>query len=611
MEASRRVPIIRSARPERYALAFAAVGAAFLVRWLLSSVLPRESIPFVTFFFAVMAAAWYGGLGPGLVAALASAIAANYYFIPPVGTLTLNPSYVIGAVLFIAEAVGIAFLSGQLHKAEQEAVAAASKREQLLGSISDAFVALDADWRYAVVNQRAAQMLGKPAAELLGRRLWDLFPDTVGTAFWTELQEAKRSQRPRSFEFFYEPWRRWFEIRLYPMQDEGLSVFFTDVTEHKQADAALRASEERLRLAMEAGRVGVWDWDVGADRMSWTDSVYRIHGVKPEDVAPTAEGFASLLHPDDREAVRGAIESALRGDAPFQVEFRSVRPDGSVAWLHSQAVVLREQGRPVRMIGATVDVTSRKQAEEDLRRWSAELEQRVSERTSELTQSHEHLRALASELALTEQRERQRLATDLHDYLAQLLVLIRLKLGQVKKLDVPAKVLEYVNQSDDVLQQALTYTRTLIADLSPPVLRDAGLGPALQWLARDMERFGLSVRAEIIDGSTEDIATDKAVLLFQSVRELLMNVVKHAKAGGALVRLVRTERELCITVRDDGCGFEVPRVPGSQAAGFGLFSIQERLLALGGSFELRSSPGQGTSVELILPCAASFAGSVP
>ncbi len=247
-------------------------------------------------------------------------------------------------------------------------------------------------------------------------------------------------------------------------------------------------------------------------------------------------------------------------------------------------------------------------SEEQLRALTGHLEELVEERTQKLVESQNSLRALATELNLTEQRERKRLAAELHDHLQQLLVLSKLKLGQGKRLAhaVPACI-DLLRQTDEILSDALGYTRTLVAELSPPALREYGLEAALKWLGEYMKRHELDVEVLIPDGDPVALSEDQATLLFQSARELLINASKHAGCRQASITMDRNPRELRIVVRDQGTGFD-PHAGGVGGEGsggsssrYGLYSIRERMKALGGSFALVSAPGKGTTGYLMLP----------
>jgi signal transduction histidine kinase/ActR/RegA family two-component response regulator len=256
-------------------------------------------------------------------------------------------------------------------------------------------------------------------------------------------------------------------------------------------------------------------------------------------------------------------------------------------------------------------------SEERLREFAAQLEQLVAERTQELLQSQARLRALATELNLAEQRERKRLATELHDHLQQMLVLGKLKLGQGMRLP-PAgdRIVEIMKQTDDVLGEALQYTRTLVAELSPPVLHEHGLTAGLLWLGSQMKRHDLNVTVHVPDTGIV-LPEDQAVLLFQSVRELLINISKDAQSNEASVVLRSADGRLTIEVRDHGIGFDVAATaalsetpPEAFLSKFGLFSIRERMKALGGTFDIRSG-GRGTTAVLSLPLAGEAEATRP
>jgi PAS domain S-box-containing protein len=136
-----------------------------------------------------------------------------------------------------------------------------------------------------------------------------------------------------------------------------------DAIEIAKRRQSVRESEERLLLATQTGKVGIWDWDIAANRVAWTDSLFRIHGLNPGEFAATAEAFLALVHPDDRASVSAAIRHSLDDDVPYEMEFRAIRPDGKHIWLFTNATVVREGGRPLRMLGTTMDITANKQAE--------------------------------------------------------------------------------------------------------------------------------------------------------------------------------------------------------------------------------------------------------
>jgi CheY-like chemotaxis protein len=243
------------------------------------------------------------------------------------------------------------------------------------------------------------------------------------------------------------------------------------------------------------------------------------------------------------------------------------------------------------------------------------LESLVDERTHELVQSHENLRALATELNLAELRERKRLATELHDYLQQMLVLAKLKLGH-QKHQVPQGISgPLLDELDDLLSDALKYTRSLVADLSPPVLRDHGLAASLRWLGEYMTKYNLHVKIDGVEQETSAIPEEQSALIFQCARELLINTSKHAGTRDAQLSIDEQDGWISVVVRDQGIGFDERALTSATIEGgtfsskFGLLSIQERMRALGGGFEIRSTPGQGTTATLSLPVVATAAGS--
>jgi PAS domain S-box-containing protein len=366
----------------------------------------------------------------------------------------------------------------------------------------------------------------------------------------------------------------------------------------------LQSSEQRLRLAMAGAKMGAWDIDLETGAVVWDARQDELFGRAPEATPKQIEEFYALMHPEDRERIKHAM-AATEVTGQFSGEFRIPREDGTVRWLAGHgATVSDASGRPVRLVGVNYDITDRKASQRRLERFAEELERQVSERTEELIASQDRLRALATELNLTEQRERKRLAAELHDHLAQMLVLVRMKLGQAKQGPV-YRSLEMIQQAEEVINDSLTYTRNLVAELSPSVLHEFGLPAALRWLGEQMHRFQLSVTVRIETSEGLRLPEDQAVLMFQSVRELLINAAKHARTKEAGIIVVERDGCLCVTVEDKGVGFDVATVATTKgmsvSSQFGLFSIRERMNSLGGRFELHSEPGQGTRATVLLP----------
>ena len=255
------------------------------------------------------------------------------------------------------------------------------------------------------------------------------------------------------------------------------------------------------------------------------------------------------------------------------------------------------------------ELFERQQAEGRLRQLADTLEERVKERTLELATSYERLRALATDLTVAEQSARRKLATELHDYLAQLLVVARMKVGQLLKQDHDVEVRKMVQDVDNLLHQSLDYTRSLVSELTPQALYERGLGAALQWLGDHMGRQQI-LNVEVSLGQSDlQLPETDAVLLFQSVRELLFNVLKHGQTDRAAVSMTYVKNVLSLTVSDHGCGFDLEKLRYDRSDRFGLLSIRERMMALGGGFDLQSEPGKGTVVSLHLPCTSLGMGA--
>ncbi|HAH06397.1 MAG TPA: hypothetical protein DCM05_07705 [Elusimicrobia bacterium] len=365
-----------------------------------------------------------------------------------------------------------------------------------------------------------------------------------------------------------------------------------EMAERERAEEALRQSREDLDRAQAVGQIGSWRLDVRRDVLTWSAESYRIFGV-PKGTPQTYQRFLEHVHPDDRAYLDEKWSAALQGEV-YDIEHR-ILVAGQVKWVREKAYLEFDgAGGLLGGFGITQDITERKRAEVELRKAKEDLEARVRDRTAQL-------RRLASELTLAEQRERRRLAEVLHDHIQQLLVGARLRLAALcDSRDRGAH--KDAKEVEKLISDAIDASRSLTSELNPPILLQSGLGAALGWLAHWMkEKHGLSVDVRADSGAVlkeEDVST----LLFQSTREILFNVVKHAKVRSARVDMGRIGGRIVVVVSDDGTGFD-PAVldPEHSSGGLGLFRIRERLALLGGTMEVSSSPGRGSQFTLSVP----------
>lgn len=366
-----------------------------------------------------------------------------------------------------------------------------------------------------------------------------------------------------------------------------------------------KRNEERLaRLAriVESSHDAIIGKTLDGIVTEWNHGAERIYGYTANEMV--GRSITTVVPSDRTDELPGIYERVGKGQRIEPFETVRIRKDGQrIHVLVTISPVYAEAGQIIGCSAIARDISERIRVEEQLKELTATLEHRVEERTRALLESQDTLRKMSSELTLAELRERRRLATELHDYLAQMLVVGRLKVGHIRSMLHSHDAKSALEEIDDILDKSLTYTRTLVAELSPTVLYEFGLAAALQWLGGQMQRNGLSVAVKT-DERPIDLPEDQAVLIYQTVRELLLNVVKHARVDRATVELGRTpSNEIRVVVADQGQGFNVEEVAASQASHtkFGLFSIRERLQALGARFEIQSAQDCGTRAIIIVP----------
>ncbi|MEN6493617.1 MAG: PAS domain S-box protein [Thermoguttaceae bacterium] len=312
-----------------------------------------------------------------------------------------------------------------------------------------------------------------------------------------------------------------------------------------------------------------------------------------------------IVHLEDRPRVVARLATVETPAPGEELEFRIRRSDGAERWIGLHCQPILDNGRLSGLCGVNRDITARKQRELEFLRLNASLRRQRDDAMAVAEHRARQLRELNWELSQVEQRERRNLAQTLHDHLQQMLVAARLKLSLLGRHLHDELTQRLVQQLDGLLNDGITETRSLTTRLATPVLYELGLGASFQWLAKHMEQtFGLHVELTL-DPTAEAAAEDARVLVFQAVREMLFNVVKHAQVDTACVELKRLEGErIGVVISDSGKGFvpaaSSPSAFGSQ--GFGLANVSQRLELMGARVDIDSAPGRGTRITIDAPC---------
>jgi signal transduction histidine kinase len=351
-----------------------------------------------------------------------------------------------------------------------------------------------------------------------------------------------------------------------------------------RVEQALQAHEQQRRASQRLARIATWEWDAPSEGLAFTEAYSLIYDLDPQERPPGYQEHLRCYTPESAARLDAAAARSMEAGEPFELDLELARRSGPPRWVTVRSEAVRDPGgRVVGLRGTVQDISARMRKEQ---------------------QQTEPLRILTLELAQTEQRERKRLAHTLHDRLQQVLVGATFNLELLDGQITTPSGRQTIGKLSDTIQCAIQISRDLTRELCPPAWLGQGLAPSLEWLCRQArENHGLTVTLEL-EGTLEPDTEPVRGFIFEAVRELLFNVVKHARVDRALV-CARTldGRNLEITVEDRGAGFEAAWLDAGAvpAEGLGLLTIRERLRCLGGDLEVVSSPGQGSRFTMVVP----------
>jgi len=510
--------------------------------------------------------------------------------------------------VFIATA-GIKRKTAERKLSEQVPVASEKKYHTIVENMSDVVYLVDVTGKILFITSSAKSLTGYEQSEMIGHNIQEFTCEKDFKHALNNIRYAISEKKPTSNEYrllHKDGNIVWMQTTTRPVIEGdnvvALQGSFRDITEYKKTEEALRVSEQKFRLLVETSSDWIWEVNVDGIYTYASPQVMDLIGYSPEEVVGRKP--FDFMAPDESVRVTETFSAfVLERKAFAGIENVNIRKDGRRVVLETSGVpMLDVRGNFLGYRGIDRDITDRKHAEDVLRMSHNELELRVKERTAELEKRARQLARLSSELTLAEHQERSRIAKVLHDHLQQLLVGARINQEiLIDEIDGASKttgerVLNLINLS-------IQEMRSLNAELAPPVLDSGDLSSSLEWLSRWMhENQSFDVEVHAIAPIVLE-RKDLAVLLFQSIRELLLNVLKHSGVKSATIKLDVQNGNLRAVISDRGVGFSPDRVRECEASNqnFGLISIRERLLYLGGRFEIDSAPNAGATISLIVP----------
>ncbi len=493
----------------------------------------------------------------------------------------------------------------------QEALRASEERYRVLVESSPDCVAVAVDERCVYVNRAGLQLVGAASpADVIGRSIYDFVP--------IDSHDYIRNRRNAAFRggtdvpsiearlVRLDGAIIMVESHVAPFSYEGKPAILNlirDITDRKLAEQKVREASERLRenqrqLATLLSNLPGMVYRCRNDR-DWTmefvsEGCRELTGYAPEDLMDNRKvSYGQMIHPDDHRRLWDEVQAGIRERRPFEFTYRIRTADGVEKWVweHGRGIFSAD-GTLEALEGFSTDITARRQAEVE-RAEAVASEQRARE-------------GYTRQLIASQEAERQRIAGELHDSLGQNLLLVKNRTDVALRLGGGFPDLrQQLEGINEVASECLAEVRQISHDLRPYQLDQLGLTRALQTMLDNIAESTPGVvferRLELVD---DVLRGDAATNMYRVLQESLNNVLKHSRARHVRIELERDVRELRLSIKDDGCGFEPGKISAAgPRGGLGLRSIQERIWMLGGTLQIVTHLGQGTRIEAAIPVA--------
>lgn len=471
----------------------------------------------------------------------------------------------------------------------EEILKSSEKKYRLVVENANEGISVHQDGFLKYVNPKAVKILGYPEEELISMPFIKfVHHDDRDMVLERCLKRLKGDNLPNIYSYRIinkDSTIKWVEtnsVLITWMGRPATLTFFNNITERTKAAKRLLLLESAINQIKDSIVITTANTEQPASKIVFVNPAFtNMTGYTAEEVIGKPSIILQGPNAENIEWLK--LENTQSQGKAFYVETVNYRKDGTKffqEWLI--APIRNEEGRVTHFVSTLRDITDRKMADRMFKEYQ------------------EQLRTLASELSLTEERERRRIATQLHDHIGQTLAIIKIKLGTLQdSLPFSTGLNGSMDDIRTLIEQTIKYTKSLTFELSPPILYELGFEAVVEWLGEHIQKqYNIFFEFED-DGNPKPIDKEVSILMFQAVRELLMNIVKHAKAQKVKVSIQRDGGNMLIGVKDDGVGFDISKIDKTKS--FGFFSINERLKYFGGTIEINTSPGYGTHIILAAP----------
>jgi PAS domain S-box-containing protein len=358
-----------------------------------------------------------------------------------------------------------------------------------------------------------------------------------------------------------------------------------EIAERHDIEKALIASENQIRAIIENAPAGIALLDIEGWILECNAALQKMLGYDEDEL--TGVLFVQAVHPHDLPQLNNNFQRLMDGNIDIcRVDTRFIHKELQEVWGSTSASIVRNaENQPQFIIAMVEDITTKQQAEEKIVNYQRQLQ------------------SLTSELSLIEERERRQIATKLHDQVGQVLTLIGIKIDELYEKVSSRTCDPLVGEIRGLTRQTIKSIRSLMFELSPPILYDLGLEEAIEWLAEHFsQEFQITIQVSR-DEQPKPLKGERNIILFQAVKELLSNIVQHSQATIAKISIRRACNDFKIIIEDNGIGFDIDLIDHNKnkIKGFGLFTIYERIDYVGGSMIIESINSQGTKVTLLMP----------